>query len=434
MVEFDITRTPVNPFSIEGLHLPGDTSELRSPTLHITDNLIDVRVGNAAISLSLDDSISYMEPLVSGSWASEEESLAAVPAHQDAGAGLRRSKFQGAPYHSALHIVDDGERTNSNYCTIHQHDTDGRTDDLAYAELNVIVPSESGLSYDLYDGVNWRAVSEPTAVWLPPGLAHCAIARRGSGLFFVSRFAIAPHAYYNAVAPSAHLVDAQAIDPASAKSAFERQFGSPFFEYLEQQPLAWAFFNLKMEYSLRDLLPLAVFSKIPLPKTGTIADIGGGLGYALEQINRQRPDLTTILCEQPFVCQQAAAMRGTINEMQSVDIFTDKLPEADVYLLTRVLHDWPDEVAIRLLQNIKRAAPPHAELRIIDTFLAEDRSGPARALQQQQTMDLLFKTRQHTVSEVNQLLAAAGWESDNAPILLSENSAMSCLTARLAKN
>lgn len=40
------------------------------------------------------------------------------------------------------------------------------------------------------------------------------------------------------------------------------------------------------------------------------------------------------------------------------DFFKDPLPEADLYILARILHDWTDEKCAHLLERVYRACKP----------------------------------------------------------------------------
>lgn len=386
---------------------------MTNPELESNDHELVVSLGDYILRLSIDRGATYIDSLPEGKWPSTFQSLAAVPAHNNAGAGLRRCRFDTGDMHCALHIVDKAAATDTGYCNIHVHDD--------AAELNVIVPSSKGLTYDVYDGIEWQEVSEPTALWFPPGTTHCATAKIGSGLFFVARIPVDAAAYYDATAPRSIMIDTDLIDPDSSLPAFEQQYGMNFFAYLQEHPKEWQTFNLKMEFGLKKILPPDSISKVPLPKSGVVVDVGGGLGYVAKTIT-DTTNLETIVCDLPYVCEQAKQKRNV--DVFSGDTFTDELPKADTYLLVRTLHDLQESDAIKLLKNIRKFAPRHAGLRIIDSLIGEDESGYAD--KQQTSMSLLFRSEQHSIQSLQTILNKSGWKSSDITRL---STTLSCLSA-----
>lgn len=169
-----------NPFSLMEADPFSDTQSLESPQIRILPQELRVELGSYIFNLiSQPDQLADYGPSPNA-WPSRLESLAFVTAHHDAGAGLRRYRFVDAPIHSALHIVDNAEQTASDYCNVHVHDD--------FTELNVILPSQAGLIYEVRDGNQTYSVGTPALLWFPPGVPHCAVAQEGSGLFFVARF------------------------------------------------------------------------------------------------------------------------------------------------------------------------------------------------------------------------------------------------------
>jgi len=94
--------------------------------------------------------------------------------------------------------------------------------------------------------------------------------------------------------------------------------------------------------------------------------------------------------------------------LQGGDFFRDALPRCDTYLLMEILHDWADEESVAILQAIRRVAPPHAKLLVIET-LVPDEPGPDWSKMLDIHMLALLGGRQRTRQEYEALLAQAGF-------------------------
>lgn len=109
----------------------------------------------------------------------------------------------------------------------------------------------------------------------------------------------------------------------------------------------------------------------------SIVDIGGGMGSILQEIESQTGSLrdlvdsqTRLICfERPEVANraaQAAITAGSKVLFVPGDMFLDPMPPADLYLMSRVLHDWDDTRATEVLQRLFRDSPASATLVVID--------------------------------------------------------------------
>ncbi|MSQ99126.1 MAG: hypothetical protein EXR85_07535 [Xanthomonadales bacterium] len=92
---------------------------------------------------------------------------------------------------------------------------------------------------------------------------------------------------------------------------------------------------------------------------------------------------------------------------QAGDFFKDKLPVCDAYLVMEVIHDWSDAESISILQAIRRAAPSHARLLLIEEIVPDD-PGPAWSKMLDIHMLALIGGKQRTRREYEALFDAAG--------------------------
>ena len=72
-------------------------------------------------------------------------------------------------------------------------------------------------------------------------------------------------------------------------------------------------------------------------------DVGGGLGALLKGLTRFLPSTSLVLFDRPLVVNLAPNIDGL--ERIGGDFFHPLPKVADGILLTRVLHDWPDQEA-----------------------------------------------------------------------------------------
>ncbi|XP_059534778.1 acetylserotonin O-methyltransferase isoform X2 [Myotis daubentonii] len=94
---------------------------------------------------------------------------------------------------------------------------------------------------------------------------------------------------------------------------------------------------------------------------------------------------------------------------QEGDFFKDPLPEADLYILARVLHDWPDERCSHLLARIHEACKPGGGVLVVESLLDPDGRGPLTT--QLYSLNMLVQTdgRERTPAQYRALLAVAGF-------------------------
>jgi O-methyltransferase len=145
-------------------------------------------------------------------------------------------------------------------------------------------------------------------------------------------------------------------------------------EYFDQHRDEAEIFNAAMVAKSRAVLP-ALVDAYDFARFDVIADIGGGRGHLLAAVLECAPRARGILFDLPHVVADAAPTRPSRLEVAAGDFFTDALPSADLYLLMDLLHDWRDDDAARILASVRRAAPQHARVLIIETLVPQV-SGP----------------------------------------------------------
>lgn len=198
---------------------------------------------------------------------------------------------------------------------------------------------------------------------------------------------------------------------ATGRPAFDTVFQEPFFEHLGHHPEDAAIFNAAMTGgSSMDLS--AILAAYDFSRFSRIVDVGGGRGALLRGILRATPAPCGVLYDLPAVVAGVTAFQ-TEDLASRAEIvpgsFFDSVPAgADAYLLKRVVHDWDDEAALKILKNCRRAIDPRGTLLVIEWVLK-----PANQPDFGRFMDLhmlvLLGGRERTASDFETLLGEAGF-------------------------
>jgi O-methyltransferase domain len=87
--------------------------------------------------------------------------------------------------------------------------------------------------------------------------------------------------------------------------------------------------------------------------------------------------------------------------------FFESVPQADLYLLKFILHDWDDQRAIKILQRCRQAMTPGARIAIVEMVVG-NLSNPGLAALMDLNMLAICPGQERSLTEYDALLAAAG--------------------------
>ncbi|OBF20711.1 methyltransferase [Mycobacterium kubicae] len=188
--------------------------------------------------------------------------------------------------------------------------------------------------------------------------------------------------------------------------------GQPLFDYLASEPELGEIFNEAMtsgsEISIGPVVAAYDFS--PYSK---IVDVGGGHGRLLSAILAATPGARGILFDQPQVVAGAPAVLAEQGVQDRTEIaegsFFESVPAGgDAYVLKHVIHDWADDDAMRILNNVRRAATVGSHVLLVEFVVPKhnrDYVGNWLDLE----MLLALDARERTAAEYGQLLSRAGF-------------------------
>ena len=166
-----------------------------------------------------------------------------------------------------------------------------------------------------------------------------------------------------------------------------------------------SFHRMLTSYALHDYA--AVPAALGLRGDERVIDAGGGLGALAGLLVESCPSLRVTVLDRPEVVERAARGRQVDGvTFRAVDLFGLWGVKGDAVTLARVLHDWDDAAALRLLRQARRALPSSGRLFVVEMVLPE--GGSAGGLCD---LHLLAVTggRERTVSEYVALLDRAGF-------------------------
>lgn len=185
----------------------------------------------------------------------------------------------------------------------------------------------------------------------------------------------------------------------TGRCAYHERFGRSYWEDLDAHPDVAASFDALMGPDGHgapdpDILP----EEDDWTSVRTLVDVGGGTGALLAAIMQKRPHVQGTLVDLP---RTVARAQGPFHKV--AQSFFDPLPAgADVYLLSKVLDDWPDEEATLILQRCAEASRPSGRVMVLNG------SGPGEPAPPELLMLVLVGGRSRTVDELAAMGASAG--------------------------
>jgi predicted O-methyltransferase YrrM len=162
----------------------------------------------------------------------------------------------------------------------------------------------------------------------------------------------------------------------------------------------------------------AVVRHYDVSRNRRIVDVGGSEGVLLSALLTAAPAATGVLFDLPEVIAGArdsltAGDHGERIELVGGDFFDEVPAGGELYVLKSVLHDWEDEQALRILQNVHRASAPGGSLAVIEALLPSE---PAPSFTH--LMNLLMLTvaggRERTLEDYQALFDQAGYRLKGA--------------------
>ncbi|EMT6577582.1 methyltransferase [Providencia rettgeri] len=190
---------------------------------------------------------------------------------------------------------------------------------------------------------------------------------------------------------------------------FENLFGCNFFEYWEKNADLADNFHNGMS-SMSALENHYVVKHYNFPENATVADIAGGFGSLLLEVLQQNPTVNGILFDREHVLENHVlhALNDSSRWTLYPGSFFEKCPDADIFLLKYISHDWPDEQVVEILTTIRRAMKETAKLLLVDCIVADDNTPDFGKELDLICIQLSSEGGEHTKAEFEALFSQAG--------------------------
>lgn len=189
--------------------------------------------------------------------------------------------------------------------------------------------------------------------------------------------------------------------------------GTGSFDYFAAEPELAELFNKTMT-SVSKLTDATVAAGYDFSAYPTIVDVGGGHGPLLAAILAGAPASRGVLYDLPRVVANAPSLLREREVAERVRIaegsFFDSVPAGgDAYILKNIIHDWPDEKAVRILRNVRAAAGPRATVLLVELVIPMHyRDFPGNWVDLEMLLNL--GARERTATEYRDLLSQAGFQ------------------------
>jgi hypothetical protein len=201
----------------------------------------------------------------------------------------------------------------------------------------------------------------------------------------------------------------------TGETAFDHLFGQDVWSYRAEHPEHAERFDEAMT-NLSGPFADNLLAAYSFARCRRVVDVGGGDGTLVQALLKAIPALTAIVFDLPHVAAKARQRMVTAGlearcEVIGGSMFDSVPAAADVYILSRIMHDWADEPAVAVLTNCRKAMSPGSTLLAIERLLpdrVECSIASEAATFSDLTMMVMNGGRERTEAEYRALFEAAG--------------------------
>jgi acetylserotonin N-methyltransferase len=210
-----------------------------------------------------------------------------------------------------------------------------------------------------------------------------------------------------------HLEDAIREGTPRWKQAFGTD-GAIFDHFFRTEEAKQTF--IKGMHGLGVLSSPRVVEAFDLSRFRNMVDLGGATGHLAIAACERHLNLRAVVFDLAQVIEGARlevkkSGASARIDLLAGDFFRDELPEADLFAMSRILHDWSEDKIKILLARIYQRLPPGGGVLLAEKLLNEDKSGPTSGHMQSLNMLVCTEGRERSLGEYRSLLKDAGFQS-----------------------
>jgi hypothetical protein len=196
----------------------------------------------------------------------------------------------------------------------------------------------------------------------------------------------------------------------TGEAAFPLLFGRSFWDDLNNEPERSGSFHGLLGGQEPVWSRAAVSTGYDWGRLGHVVDVGGGSGVAVTELLTAYPSLRGTVFDRPDMAETARIALAAAGVADRADVVTGDFFEsvpagAGGYVLSLVLHNWPDREARRILRSCAVAAGAAGSVFVVEN-VGGDGASPPRG------MDLRMLTltagKERGVAEIGELAAQVG--------------------------
>jgi hypothetical protein len=200
----------------------------------------------------------------------------------------------------------------------------------------------------------------------------------------------------------------------TGEAAFPKRYGRQYWADMDASQVRTDSFHDLHGADMAGRSP-AIVAGFDWASLGHIVDVGGGDGSLVSAILAANPGLRGSVVDQADATRSAKEKFAELGLDDRADAVTgdffETLPVAgaDAYLLSLILHDWPDAESVTILQRCAEAAGPDGRVLVIESIGDGEETHTGMDLR----MMVLYAARERGVNDFTELAKNAGLTCTN---------------------